>query len=309
VSSGANADPTREVASRVDLIVLGVLLALTAVVYRPILMAMGRQWYDDENYSHGFLVAPLSAYLIWERRGQLRALTGRPSAWGLLVLVPSLGVLLLGSLGAELFLQRSSLLGVIVGLVLLVLGASHLGAISFPLAFLVFMIPLPAIVVNTIAFPLQLLAARAATACLYTLGIPVLREGNVITLASTTLEVAEACSGIRSLQSLLALGTIYAYLSHRILWKRWALALLSIPIAVAANAFRVSGTGVLAHFIGSRAAEGFYHSFSGWSVFVVAFVLLLLCGAILARVGKARKTGEARSTAKPGPAKAAGRTP
>jgi exosortase len=195
-------------------------------------------------------------------------------------------MLLVGSIGAELFTQRSSLIVVLAGLVLLILGRAWLWTLAFPLTFLLFMVPLPAIVVNAVAFPLQLFAAQFAELCLFNLGIPVLREGNIIALAGTTLEVAEACSGIRSLQALLALGTIFAYFSQRSMWKRWVLVLLSIPIAIAANAFRVAGTGVLAEYFGSKAAEGFYHTFSGLSVFVAAFMLLLLSGAIISRIGR-----------------------
>ena len=194
-------------------------------------------------------------------------------------------MLFIGSIGAELYAQRTSLIVVLAGLVLLVLGREFLRVLMFPIVFLLFMVPLPAIVVNAVSFPLQLFAAKTATFCLFNFGIPVLREGNVIVLSGMTLEVAEACSGIRSLQALLALGTVYAYFSQRVMWKQWALVLLSIPIAIVANAFRVSGTGVLAHYFGIEAAEGFYHTFSGWLIFVIAFVMLLGSGAILARIG------------------------
>ena len=176
-------------------------------------------------------------------------------------------MLVVGSVGAELFLQRFSLVVVLAGLVWLILGTAFLRELLFPLAFLVFMIPLPAIVMNAIAFPLQLFAAQSATFCMEVAGIPVLREGNTIVLSNTTLEVVEACSGIRSLQALLALGAVYGYFTQKVVWKRWALLFLSIPIAIAANAFRVAGTGFLAHFIGPEAAQGFYHSFAGWIVF------------------------------------------
>jgi exosortase len=146
------------------------------------------------------------------------------------------------------------------------------------------MVPLPAIVMNAVAFPLQLFAAQTATFCLETAGIPVLREGNTIVLASTTLEVAEACSGIRSLQALLALGAVYGHFTQKTVWKKWALVVLSVPIAIAANAFRVAGTGFAAQYIGPEAAQGFYHSFAGWIVFGVAFVLLLGTGTLLSRV-------------------------
>lgn len=257
------------------------LAALLGSLYTNILYRLGVQWYVDSDYSHGFLVPLLAAYFVWERRERLHALPMAPSFMGIGLLGFGLLMLLIGSAGAELFLQRTSFMVVLAGLVLLIMGLEFLRVLAFPIVFLLFMVPLPAIVMNAVAFPLQLLAAKTATFCLYNFGIPVLREGNVIMLAGTTLEVAEACSGIRSLQALLALGTVYAYFTQRATWKRWVLVLLSIPIAIAANAFRVSGTGVLVHYWGVEAAEGFYHIFSGWLIFVVAFALLLASGALL----------------------------
>ena len=268
--------------SWVPLLVLALLLV---GIYHDVLARLAVQWYDDPDYSHGFLVPLLALYLLWERRVQLSTLPAVPSVAGLAVLGLGVMMLIVGSVGAELFLQRTSLIVVIAGLVLLILGRQFLRVVAFPLAFLLFMIPLPAIVMNAVAFPLQMFAAQTAAVCLFNLGIPVLREGNVIMLAGTTLEVAEACSGIRSLQALLALGTVYAYFTQTAMWKRWVLVLLSIPIAILANAFRVSGTGVLAHYWGAQAAEGFYHTFSGWLIFLVAFLLLLACGAVLSRIG------------------------
>jgi len=273
---------------------IGLVLAAQVVwLYWPVLKALAVQWYDDPDYSHGFLVPLISAYFVWERREKLLALPVVPSLWGVGVLGFGLIMLLIGSLGVELYTQRTSLIMVLAGLVLLVLGREFLRVLVFPFVFLLFMVPLPAIVVNAVSFPLQMFAAKTAAFCLFNLGIPVLREGNVIMLASTTLEVAEACSGIRSLQALLALGTVYAYFTQTVMWKRWALVLLSIPIAIAANAFRVSGTGVLAHYFGIEAAEGFYHTFSGWLIFVVAFALLLACGAVLSKIGLRSQTGRA----------------
>ena len=262
---------------------------LLGSLYYKIFYSMGFQWYNDSDYSHGFLVPFMSAYFVWERREKLLALPVVASFWGVGVLAFGLIMLLIGSIGAELYAQRTSLIVVLAGLVLLVLGREFLRVLMFPIVFLLFMVPLPAIVVNAVSFPLQLFAAKTATFCLFNFGIPVLREGNVIVLSGMTLEVAEACSGIRSLQALLALGTVYAYFSQRVMWKQWVLVLLSIPIAIVANAFRVSGTGVLAHYIGIEAAEGFYHTFSGWLIFVVAFALLLACGAALSKVATTGK--------------------
>ena len=260
--------------------------SLVIFLYQDILWGMGSDWNNNPDYSHGFLVPLLSVYFIWERWNVLASETPSPSIWGIGLLALGLFSLVVGLIGAELYVQRASLIVVLSGLVLLILGWKYLWLLSLPIGFLVFMIPLPAIVVNTIAFPLQLFAAQTASFCLFSLGIPVLREGNLIMLASTTLEVAEACSGLRSLLSLLALGTVYGYFSQNVLWKRWILVILSVPIAIVANAARVSGTGILAHYFGEEAAEGFYHTFEGWLVFVVAFALLFLCGTILGKIGR-----------------------
>jgi exosortase len=262
----------------------GILGGLVMWLYWPVLVPMAWQWYADSNYSHGMIVPLLVAYFVWERRQRLLALAPGSSWIGFALLLMGIGALLIGHIGAELFLQRSSLLMVIAGLVWFVLGRKALQVCSFPIAFLIFMIPLPAIVLNAVAFPLQLFAAQVATTCLIALEIPVLREGNLIFLASSTLEVAEACSGIRSLLSLLALGTVYAYFTESVMWKRWVLVVAAVPVAIAANVFRVAGTGILAQYFGEDAAQGFYHEFSGWLVFVVAFVLFLGIATLLRRI-------------------------
>jgi len=159
--------------------------------------------------------------------------------------------------------------------VLFMFGWRHLRILAFPLLFLLLMIPLPAIVFNKIAFPLQLLASRAGEFALSSVDIPVLREGNVLVLANTSLEVAEACSGIRSLISLLTLGIVFGYLADSRGWVRTVVALSTIPVAVVSNGARVAGTGIAAHRFGPAAAQGFFHEFSGWAVFIVAFLLML----------------------------------
>jgi exosortase len=270
---------------------------MLVVLYAPVATPLVRQWASDDDYTHGFLIVPLALYFVWGKREALTSLVVSPSFRGAGLLVLGLSMLAVGSVGAELFLQRTSLVVVLAGLVWLLLGTAFLRELAFPLAFLIFMVPLPAIVMNAVAFPLQLFAAQSATFCMQSAGIPVLREGNVIVLANTTLEVAEACSGIRSLQALLALGAVYGALTQRVAWKRWALLLLSIPIAIAANALRVAGTGFFAHFWGSEVANGFYHSFAGWIVFVVAFVLLLACGSLLSRVPDGPSAGASRPDA------------
>lgn len=251
-------------------------------LYGGIMRDLMRDWAHDDNYSHGFLIVPIAGYLVWERREKLRRITTSPSLIGLAVVALGLLLLAAGTFGAELFLTRLSLLWVLAGGIVFVLGWRHLRAVLFPLAFLVLMIPIPAIIFNQIAFPLQLFASQVGASGLGALAIPVLREGNVIVLASITLEVAEACSGIRSLISLLTLGIVIGYLLDSRTWVRTTIALATVPIAVISNGFRVAGTGVAAHYYGNAAAEGFMHTFSGWLMFVVALFLLLALQQLLA---------------------------
>jgi len=279
-----------------------IVLVSVLVLYRDVLARLMIAWRVDENYSHGWLIVPMALYLAWERRAVLAA-PSRPSLAGLAVVIASLAVLLAGTLGAELFLTRVSLLGVLAGAVLWLSGWQHLRALAFPMAFLLLMIPIPAILFNQIAFPLQLLASRFGEAALTAAGIPVLREGNVITLSHVTLEVVEACAGIRSLVSLLTLAIVYAYLTERRTWMRVAVALSAIPVAIVANGVRVAGTGIAAQAWGPGGAQGFLHSFSGWAIFVVATALLLgvhrLLGWIARRVG--RRTPRQAAWANEGP--------
>ena len=196
----------------------------------------------------------------------------------------SLAGLLAGTLGAELFTARISLLGVFAGTLLFLFGWEPFKVLVFPLALLLLMIPIPTIILNQIAFPLQLLASRFGELVLTISRIPVLREGNLIHLSNTTLEVAEACSGIRSLVSLLALGIIYGCFADARTWVRTLLALATVPIAIVANGCRVAGTGIAAYYFGPQAAEGFFHWFSGWLIFITAFILLFVLHRLIARV-------------------------
>lgn len=252
-------------------------------VYFPVLSSLVRQWASDENYSHGFIIIPFAVYFAWQKRQALETTPAQPSNAGLLFVGASLLVLLAGLLGAELFLTRISLIGVLAGSIWFLFGWTHVRLLAFPLLLLILMIPLPAMIFNQIAFPLQLFASRVGETVLPVAGVPVLREGNVLELASTKLEVAQACSGIRSLVSLLTLGVLLGKLTEPRLSTRVLLALLTVPVAIAANAARVAGTGLAANWIGPEAAQGFLHMFSGWLVFVAAFGLLLLAQRLFSR--------------------------
>ena len=254
---------------------VGSMIVAFVLLYSRVFVELVRNWIRDDNYSHGFVVLPVVAYLVWRQRERLAATERRPAMVGLPIMVLSLAMLLVGTAGVEFFLMRTSAIGFVTGCVLFLAGWRWLRVLMFPLGFALLMIPLPAIIFYQMAFPLQLLATRFGVAVLEIARIPVLREGNLIILTRTTLEVAEACSGIRSLVSLFALALLYGYFVDPRPGARVAIALSSVPIAIVANGVRVAGTGIAAHYIGPAAASGFLHEFSGSVVFAASFLLLL----------------------------------
>ena len=260
---------------------LGILGTLSLWLYWPTLTHLVGQWWHDPNFSHGFFVPLFSGFVIWQERARLARILPRPSWSAVLVLIMGLAVLVIGRLGAELFLDRSSMLLVLASVVILFGGWPLFRAVLFPWAFLLLMIPIPSIVFNQITFPLQLLASQVAAAVLPVLGVPVLREGNVINLPAMPLEVAEACSGIRSLMSLVALAIIYGYLTEKRLWVRWLLAIAAVPITVFANDVRIVGTGLLVQYWDPEAAEGYFHASWGWIIFVVSLFMLYALHALV----------------------------
>jgi len=249
----------------------GLLLVCFGVLYRNVAAELVSDWIRDDNNSHGFLILPLSLYFVWERRRRLLEAQARP-AWGGMLLAAA-GVVLT-VLDMHPFVNRMAMLLALAGILLGLLGRERLRVLAFPLLFLLLMIPIPAIILNQVAFPLQLVASKFGEWTLASCRVPVLREGNVIHLANTSLEVAEACSGIRSLVSLLTLGIVYGYFMESRLWVRVVLALATAPVAIVANAARVAGTGLAAHYYGEQASQGFFHAFSGWVVFIVAFAMI-----------------------------------
>lgn len=264
------------------------LIAAVAALYAPILVKLVAQWLNDADYSHGILVPFVSLYLIWRKRDEVAKTPSRPSmVWGLLLVLGSLGVMFLGSLGAELSLARGSIIGVICGLVVYFRGWPTLKLLAFPIAFLLFCIPLPHLLYNEIVFPLQFIASSFATRILEILNVfPIMREGNVLVMPGMRLEVVEACSGIRSLISLLALAAGYGYLAEKSNVVRWFMFLAMIPLAIISNGTRVMITALMAHYIGPQAAEGFMHEFSGWVIFVVATILFLALHSLTVTIRK-----------------------
>ena len=278
------------------------IIVAIAFAYATVLAKLSSDWWGDENYSHGLLIPFIIGYILWVGRDKFASARTNASVWlGGAVVAVALLALWAGVAGAELYTQRMSLVLLLVGVVVYFWGLQLLKLTLIPFFLLILAIPIPAIIFNKIAFPLQLFASRCAVWSMQMLGIPVLRQGNVIELKplnsfeTKKLEVVEACSGIRSLMTLITLAVVFAYFTHpksdsdhpktrRYGLLRAAIIVLSaIPIAILTNALRVSGTGVLAHYYGTQVADGFFHSFSGWVVYIVAFLMLFGVGWLLDR--------------------------
>ena len=257
---------------------------LLIVCYAPVLYGLVRQWATDEDMGHGFFVPLVAGFIAWKRRDELAAIKPVPNYWGLALAILGAIQMMLGTLGAQIFVARTAFLVSLVGAVLFLGGTRTLKILIFPLFLLVFMFPIPAIIYARITLPLQLFASSVAETVLNFIGTPVLRDGNVLELANgQRLSVVEACSGIRSLLSLSFLSLIYAYFFDSKVWMRWVLLVATVPIAIAANATRVTLTGLISEYRPDL-AQGFFHTLEGWILFIVALVLLVAFHQVVTRI-------------------------
>lgn len=265
---------------------LAVLLPVAALglYYHDVALQLAVRWYNDPNYSHGFFVPLFSLYFLWEKRSGLAAVPWKGSLLGLPLILAAASMKGMGHLLFSPYLAGVSLVVIIAGIVLFCWGRRVMRHTWVPVAFLFLMLPLPGPVYESVALPLQRFAAMFATVVLHAVSIPVLREGNVIHFAGKSLEVAQACSGMRLLVGFVAMGIAVAYLSRNPIWHKAVLVASTFPIAVLANAVRVTGTGVLYHCVSEKAAEGFFHAFSGWLMFVLALGVLMIESRILLRL-------------------------
>lgn len=260
------------------LIVLGV-----ATLYYPVFTSLVHDWLNNDNYSHGFFIPVISGYMVYMLRKELQGIRLEPLNWGFMLICVSLIQLVVGKVGTEFFLQRTSLIPLLLGLILFVFGTSYARKLLLPVLYLLFMIPLPAIIWNKIAFPLQLFSSTLTEHLIHLLGIPVLREGNLLNLAQTTLEVVDACSGLRSLTTMLAMSAALAWFANCSIALKLALFLAAAPIAILANIIRLSATAILASFFGAEVAQGFLHEFSGLVTFALGLAMLVSISTLLTR--------------------------
>jgi exosortase len=245
-------------------------LAVAAVLYGPLFPRLVADWGTDAMYSHGFLVIPIAAWLVWRRRDAWHSIPAQPANGGFWVLLLGVGILTAGTLGAELFLTRVSLIPVVAGTIAYVYGWRRLRVVAFPIVFLIFMIPLPTIVFDRLAVSLQLAASTLGERLLQAANVPVYRDGNLLRLARGTLDVDDACSGIRSIVALVMTTALVGYLAEMGPFRRLVLIAASVPLAIVLNGARVAVTGLTVTQFGMSAAEGMVHTLTGWLVFVGA---------------------------------------
>ena len=270
-------------------IVAALCAGLLGVIYYDALALMVGIWIDDENYGHGFFVPFISLFLIWMKRDKIRALEPRGSWWGLSLIVAGLALYVIGELGTLAPLLQLSFWLVLVGLCWATLGGRIVRALSFPLLYLLTMIPLPQFLLQGLSGQLQLLSSALGVGCLQVVGVTAFREGNVIDLGPIQLQVVEACSGLRYLFPLMSLALLCAYLFQGPMWKRAVVFLSSMPIAIVLNGFRIGVIGVLVEYFGAGAADGFLHLFEGWVIFVISLAILALVMWGLSRIGSGSK--------------------
>lgn len=263
-----------------------ILSALFIALYYHVIAGMIHDWEVNKNYSHGYLIPFIAGYMIWNIRKELLQIEISPNNWGALLILAGAGQLIVAWVGSEYFLQRTSIIVILFGITLFLAGSTFARKLSIPLLYLIFMIPIPAIIWNKFAFPMKLFASYIAVHVVNAIGISILREGNILHLASTTLEVADACSGIRSLTSLLALSAAFVFFVNLTKWKKLVLFLSAVPIAIFTNVLRLTITAALASRYGEKVARGFLHDFSGWLIFMLGLVMLIGVNVLLSRTKK-----------------------
>ncbi|OGR12280.1 MAG: exosortase [Desulfobacterales bacterium RIFOXYA12_FULL_46_15] len=268
------------------LLQISLIIIVFVIVHQKAILKLISDWSADPNFSHGFLIPFVALYMIWCRKNELAEISLKPSLAGIVIIVCGMVIHMAGNLGSEFFLMRFSMIITLSGIIIYFCGFEIFKKVLVPVVYLIMMIPIPSILWNQVAFPLQLIAAKLSSQTIHLLNIPVFREGNILHLANTSLEVVDACSGIRSLTSLLALTGAFAFLAPLSTAKKWILFFSAVPIAVAVNVIRLTITGAMAVWIGPETAHGFLHDMSGLIIFGAALILVYLVYMVEMKIEK-----------------------
>jgi exosortase len=259
-----------------------VLILIVVLIYLPVLADLIADWYQDSNYSHGFLIIPVSVWLIWRQRKELASVPIGTSDWGFAGILIALAIFIVGTAGAEYFSARFSFVLLVASTTLCFLGWMFMRRVWFAFFFMLFMIPIPYVIYYSVTFPMQLFASKIASVVLGVIGLPLVRFGNVLHLpGGQALEVAEACSGLRSIVALLALGALFAYFTQENRAKAVILFFATVPIAIFGNVVRISFTAIGTYAISEQFVEGTLHEIAGMLVFLFSLVMLMIFGSLL----------------------------
>ena len=269
-------------------LMLAPVIILIGFLYHDVIGRLVNIWVTDSDQAHGMLLVAVAGYLVFHRRKRISRI--KPETWlpGLLIMVGAIALLLVGQVVVEYFVTRASLIILLAGIIGFLFGKNALRIFFFPLFLLLLAIPLPAIVVNALTLPLKALVSSLAAEMLRAMGVSILQEGNILKTPQITLEVVNACSGIRSVFSLFVLALLFCSDMDGYIQKALLL-ILTIPLAIFTNALRITATGMLATHWDPKTALGFYHGFSGWVIFALSLVLLLLLKWVIASLASGRK--------------------
>jgi exosortase len=272
----------RPAPARLPWLVMGWLLTLLIALFFPVLKVMVKEWASNEDMGHAFLVPLVAGYIMWQDRERIMAQPVKPFWPGLILILWAFCQMLLGFVGADFFIARTAFLLAIVGVIWTLAGTDVLRSLAFPLFLLLFMIRIPLFLYQQMTSPLQHFASAVAEIALQGIGIPVLRNGNVLELPNRQLQVIEACSGIRSLLSLTFLALAYSHFFDSRSWMKVVLFAATIPIAITFNSLRVIITGLASEYSPDW-ADGVYHALEGWVIFMLAMFALMTLHRLICR--------------------------
>jgi len=261
---------------------IGLVTLLVGIIYIPTFIWMWERWFAEESYySHGILMPLVTIFLIFFKKDELKSIKSKKNNWGLLLIGLALTMHLVSAWMKVYFTSGFSMILLILGLALYFLGTAYFRKLMYPILFLIFMIPVPMVLIANLSVKLKLFAAHMAAILVSKIGIPAIRDGSTIKTAHSYIMVEGPCSGISSLISLLALGALVAYFMKANIIKKWTLLVLTIPIAICANVFRITLLTSVNEIYGEKFAMGWFHDFSGFLLFAAALVGLMTAKKVL----------------------------
>ncbi len=281
-----NSEVLTDISLKMNRRIEAAIYGLCLIMYLPVIAELVETWSNDDNYSHGFIVPIVSIFVLYKKRDKLATINKQTTNIGLIPLICGLALFVIGNAGAEYFTVGVSLVITLFGITYYLYGKEFIRETWFAFFILLFMIPIPAVVYFSATFPMQLFASKVSVFLLDIIGIPVVRQGNMIHLPQQTLEVAEACSGLRSLISLLAMGAIYGYMAQEKLLAKSLLFFSTIPIAIGVNVIRVFMAALLTYAVEMDTTAEPLHTIIGLLMFLFSFILLFIFNAIISKLVK-----------------------